>query len=92
MPNPKLQPVSRASHADDLVAARLEHVGGLEEDRLALAGAGLRPCAERGGGGLDRVPGVLAAAGGDVGDHVARVRVEVLERAAVGGVRPTSLR
>ena len=38
--------------ADDLVAARLEDVGGLEEDRLTLGRHALRPLRERIGGGL----------------------------------------
>ena len=48
------QPVSRASELDDLVAAALEDVGGLQEDPLPLGRRRLRPRRERRGRGVDR--------------------------------------
>src|SRR5262249_44775600 len=74
--------------SDDLVASRLEDVGGLQEDRLALRREALRPLREGRGCCLDRAPRVVARAGGDVGDDVAGERVAVLERRALRRVRP----
>ena len=48
-----------------------------------IPGRRLRPRAERLVRGLDRLPGILAAAGGDGRNHVARVGIEVVERAPV---------
>ena len=73
---------------DDLVVAALEHVGGLEEERLAGGRRRLRPARRGGGGGRDRAVGVRARPGGDLGDEVAVERIAVLERAATLGVAP----
>ena len=80
---------SRARAAPTTSSRRgLEDVGGLQEDRLALRRRRLRPGGERVGRGLDRARRVLARAGGHERDDVAGERIEVVERAAPGGVDP----
>ena len=69
-------------HRDDLVLARLEHVGGAEEDALAHRRRRLRPLDERLGRRLDRLARIGAAAGGDLRDDLAAPGVAVLERRA----------
>ena len=87
MPKPKLAPVSRASRLDDLVEARLEDVGRLQEDPLPLGGHALRPRGERCGCARHRALCVGAGAGCDLGDDVAGEGIAVLERSpAVGGL------
>ncbi len=49
---------------DDLVAAALEHVGGLEEDPLPLGRQHGRPAGECRCGSLDRPAGIRGGAGG----------------------------
>jgi hypothetical protein len=76
--------------ADDLVGPALQDVGRGQEDPLALGRRGLRPGGEGGGGGLDGPAGVLAGPGGDLGHHLARVRVEVLEGRPAAGLGPVA--
>ena len=77
---------------DDLLPPALEDVGRLQEDALPLGGRRLRPRRERRRGRLDRASRVLAPAGRNAGDDVAGERVEVVERRAAVGVRPTRRR
>ena len=65
---------------DHLVLAGLEDVGGLEEDALPLGRPRLRPRRERGRSRLDRLSCLLRTAGRHLRDHVAGVRIEILER------------
>ncbi len=73
-------------HRHDLVLARLEHVGGLQEDALPYGRRRAGPLGESFGGRLDRPLRVRPARARDVGDDVAAPRVAVLERAAALGL------
>ena len=73
-PKPKVQPVSRASSDDDLVAGGLEDVGRLQEDPLPHRRRRLRPRREGRRRRLDRAPRVLAAACGHARDDLAGER------------------
>ena len=73
-------------HRHDLVLARLEHVGRLQEDALPHGRRRARPLGEGLGGRLDRPLRVRPARARDVGDDVAAPRVAVLERAAALGL------
>ena len=88
MAKPKVAPVSRASSPTISSRLRLEDVGGLEEDRLALRRKALRPLGERGGRRLDCAGRILPPAGRHERDDVAGEGVAILERAAPGGVGP----
>jgi hypothetical protein len=74
--------------ADDLLAARLEQVGRLEEDPLPRLRRRLRPLGKCTGRRLDGALRVLALPRGHVRDHVPAVGIAILERPAAGGVEP----
>ena len=73
---------------DDLVAAALQDVGRAQEQRLARRRRRLRPRGECLRGGFDRPSGVVAPRRRNARDHVARVGVAVVERAAFRGLDP----
>jgi hypothetical protein len=75
---------------DHLVGPALQDVGRGQEDPLALGRRRLRPGREGGGGGLHGPVGVLAGPGGDLGHHLARLRVEVLEGRRAAGLAPVA--
>ncbi len=76
----------RALEPAELVAARLEGVGDLEQEQRAVLRGRLLPGLERRVGGLDRAVDVLVRAGRDVRDRLVVGRVDDLGRAAVGGI------
>jgi hypothetical protein len=71
-----------------LVGVLVDHVCELEQELRALCGRRLQPFGQRRLGGLDRTARVLRGAPRDLGDHLARRRVDDLHRLAAGGVDP----
>ena len=88
MPKPKLAPVSRAS-SPTISSMRLSRMSAaLQEDALSHGRRRLRPGRERRGRGVDRGARVGGGAGGHAGHDVAGERIDVVERATVGGSHP----
>ena len=87
-PEPETRAGLARQQADDLVEARLEDVGGLQEDALPLGGHALRPGGECRCCARHRALCVGARAGGDLGNDVARERVAVVERFPAARGRP----
>ena len=87
MPQPKVPPVSAVMILAISCARAFQEIGGLPEDRAALARRRLRPFAEGGGGGAHGGGRIERPGIGHARDELAGERIALLVEPAVGGAR-----